>query len=378
MSSERIMRVRRVALYSGGFIGPFAGGMTASILPELGASFGIGTDEAAFSLVAYLIPFAGLMLVSGRLGEHWGAKRSVTTAYAVFCAAALLCAFAPVWWVFLVGFMLCGIANAFTTPLLLASLGLSVPRERLGVALGLFGAMQSAGVLSAPLLSGIAATFDWRYAFGLVAVVSLLLAIISIPSGPRSEGPLRLRGLFVIPRAVWGYAIVFFVMGGGLAGLGFLVAVHAADAFGSSSSQRGIIVMCGGIAALLVSALAGRAVDRLGERRVMIAGLVLGGLTVAALPLAPGAVVLALVWGLVMCWSQSVQIAVQKQVLNLRDASGAISVVQAFRFFGAAAAPLLILPVYAHGPEWGFWLPGAAVLAVGIAVLCVPRRGSQR
>lgn len=358
-------------------MGPFAGGMTASILPELGASFGVTSDIAATSIVTYMIPFASLMLISGKLGEVWGPKHTVTAAYLLFFAATLLCALAPNWAVFLAGFFICGVANAFTTPLLLATLGVSVPRERLGFALGLYGAMQGMGQLSAPLVSGIAASVDWRYAFAGVAAVSLTLALISIPANPPSGDRLRLRGLLSFSLPVWGFALVFFVLGIGIAGLGFLVALQAANAFGSSSSVRGLIVMSGGIASLLVSLGAGWFIDRVGGRRVMIIGLIAGGGTVALLPLAPSAALLALLWGLAMCWGHSVQISVNQQVLHVKDAGASISFVQAFRFFGAATAPVIILPIYTHSMNWGFWVSALIAVSVGIVAIWVRPRGES-
>ena len=372
------MGVRKAALYAGGFMGPFAGGMTTAILPELGEWFGISADVAANSIVFYLVPFAGLMLISGRVGEFLGPKRAITCAYFTFFLAAMLCLLAPTWPLFLAGMSLCGIANAFTTPILLATLGATIPNARLGAALGMYAAMQSMGQLSSPLFSGMLAHVDWRFAFGAVGCVALVLGCISIPPMPRTRSSLGLRTVLVLSRPVWGFAIVYFVFGLGLAGLGFLVALRAADAFGSTSTERGLIVMAGGVASLLVSTLAGRIVDHAGGRLVMVCALLLGGGAVVVLPFAPGAIVLALIWGIAMCFGQATQISVNKQVLKLPDAGGAISVVQAFRFFGSAVAPLLLLPLYAGFAPLGFWLPGALVIALGaLAALVTGSRGHK-
>ena len=107
------------------------------MLPELGASYGVGSGDAAVSVTAYLLPFAALQVVSGTLGERWGRQRTVRVAYVAYTAASLLCALAPTFAVFLGGRALQGVANAFTTPLLFAALASSVPPERLGRALGL-------------------------------------------------------------------------------------------------------------------------------------------------------------------------------------------------------------------------------------------------
>ncbi|GAA3186121.1 hypothetical protein GCM10020255_082890 [Rhodococcus baikonurensis] len=75
------LRLQLIALYAGGFLGPFGGGVVASILPEIGDDLGVGPSAAASSLTAYLLPFAALMLVSGTLGTRWGKVRTVRIAY---------------------------------------------------------------------------------------------------------------------------------------------------------------------------------------------------------------------------------------------------------------------------------------------------------
>ncbi|HEY7812976.1 MAG TPA: MFS transporter, partial [Nakamurella sp.] len=114
-------RLKVAALYAGGFLGPFGGGMVSPVLPEIGADFHTSTSSAALSLTTYMVPFAGLMLVSGTLGQRWGAARSTRVAYVVYLVVSLVCVLPGPFWLFLVARAAQGAANAFTTPLLLAS-----------------------------------------------------------------------------------------------------------------------------------------------------------------------------------------------------------------------------------------------------------------
>jgi hypothetical protein len=57
--------VRRVALYAGGFLGPFGGGVLTVLVPDLRAEFGVSTAVASAVIPAYIVPFAALQLVSG-------------------------------------------------------------------------------------------------------------------------------------------------------------------------------------------------------------------------------------------------------------------------------------------------------------------------
>ncbi len=61
-----------LALYVGGFMGPFGGAVLSVLVPELQESFHATRDAVAASIPAYLIPFAALQLVSGTIGERLG------------------------------------------------------------------------------------------------------------------------------------------------------------------------------------------------------------------------------------------------------------------------------------------------------------------
>jgi MFS family permease len=152
------------------------------MLPELGESYGVSAASATLSVTAFLLPFAAVMLVSGTLGERWGRRRTVLLGYAVYVLASVACVVAGTLTLFLAARALQGVANAFTTPLLLAALGSTVPPERLGRALGWFGSLQAAGQTSAPLVGGLAAELDWRLAFVGVTLVAVVLGLVGIPS----------------------------------------------------------------------------------------------------------------------------------------------------------------------------------------------------
>ena len=134
-STQRPLRLRLqlIALYAGGFLGPFGGGVVASILPEIGDDLGVGPSAAASSLTAYLLPFAALMLVSGTLGTRWGKVRTVRIAYGVYVPRVVGMLPRPRHSRSSLPPGYCrALANAFTTPLLLASLAAATPQARLG------------------------------------------------------------------------------------------------------------------------------------------------------------------------------------------------------------------------------------------------------
>src|SRR5215212_901544 len=148
-------RLRRVALYAGGFLGPFGGGMVTVLVPELRDAFGVPTATVSLALTAYLVPFAALQLVSGTVGERLGRARATRAAFAVYALASLTAAATGAFAVFLAARAMQGAANAFTTPLVLAALADDTPETQLGQAMGTFAAVQTAGVVGAPLVGGL-------------------------------------------------------------------------------------------------------------------------------------------------------------------------------------------------------------------------------
>ncbi len=345
------------------------------MLPELGMSFGVSAAAASASVTAYLLPFAAVMLVSGTLGERWGRRRTVVGAYGVYVLASLACVLATAWPMFLAARALQGAANAFTTPLLLAALATTVAPDRLGRALGWFGSLQALGQTSAPLLGGLAAEVDWRFAFVGVGAVAVLLGVVGIPSGGSAGGPRPSLRTAWRP-AVLRVGVVAAVGWGCLAGLNFLVALRLEDQFALGAGPRGLVLTGLGAAGLLTARLVGGGVDRMGARRTVLLGAGLGALVVVGVGLAPAVWVVAAVWAVGGMATQLVLVGVNALVLGGSGAnpSGSMSVVQAVRFGGGALAPVALTPVYGADPLLAFLVP--AVLLAVVVPVALPGRPS--
>jgi len=363
-------RITRAGLHAGGFLGPFGGGVTASMLPEMGADFDVSTSAAAATITAYLVPFAALMLFSGTLGARWGLRRSVLGAYLVSFVGSALCVAATAFPLLLVGRGIQGIANSFTTPLLLATIAANTPRARLSRSLGLFASLQAAGQTSGPLLGGLAAEVTWRLAFVGVGVAAVVLAVIGLP-GETGDRPatqvVRLRTAWrpEVLRA----AAVAFVGWGCLGGITFLVAYRADDGFGLSASERGLLLTAFGVVGMLTASLVGRLIERIGGRRGALVGAVAGAVPVALIGVAPWVAAVVVLWALAGLCAQFVQVGLNTLVLSGdgENPAGAVSVVQAFRFIGAALSPIVLTPIYHSSALFGFLVP-ALLLAVAAPV----------
>ncbi|NKZ67708.1 MFS transporter [Rhodococcus hoagii] len=366
--------LQRSALYAGGFLGPFGGGVVTSMLPEIGDGLGTDAAAAASSLTAYLLPFALVMLVSGTLGARWGRMRTVRVAYGVYLAASLACFVAPTLELFLGARVLQGCANAFTTPLLLATLAAMTPQHKLGRALGAFGALQAAGQTSAPLIGGLAAEADWRLAFLAIALVAALLGAVGLPDAARTipaDTGARLRD--ALRPDVLRVGVVALLGWGALGGLGFLLAFRAEDVFGMSPAARGLLLTGFGVAGILTARPVGTLIDRIGARRTVVLGAVAGATLVAVAGTVGYVAVAAIAWFVAGVASQFLLVGVNAAVLGAEGGNrgGAVSVVQSFRFSGAALAPLTLTPLYATHPSASFLVP-ALLLAI-LPPLLMPR-----
>jgi MFS family permease len=363
------LRSPTLALYVGGFLGPFGGAVLAVLIPELRDAFGATTAEVALAIPAYLVPFAALQLVSGTIGERLGRRRVVRAGYVAYAIFSVAAAVAPSLGVFMAFRALSGAANAFLTPLVLAGLAEVVPRERLGQTVGTFAAVQTAAIALSPLCGGLLGEIDWRMAFLVPAVVAAALAFIPPPDAVRGADaqPARLRSAFT--RRVAMLSAIAFAGYISVTGIGFLVAIRAADAFGLSSGSRGLLLATFGVAGMVLGRPAGGLVDRFGRVPVAVCGAVICSGLIVSLGEAGSPGLLAGLWfaagaGSTLVWAGVNTMAVEAVPGNR---AGATSVISAFKFAGNAAAPLIWLPLY--GEHLAFAGAGlVSLLAAGLLV----------
>ncbi len=363
------------AILVGGFVGPFTGQALAVVLPEFAESFGITVGQAAWTISAYLFPLATMMLISGRLVRHLPPHRVVLTAYAATLPMTLLLLFTPSWGLFLACYSTIGFANAFTLPVLQNILRELTPPGELGRALGTYAAMQSLGMLSAPLVAGLSSLVSWRLTFLVTAASAAFILLVRLPKVPPPvASPQKVAG-----RVEWGPTLVHmataFIVGAGVIGLAAVTALHVGDVFGLGPVGRGAVVMCGGTAAFLASRQIGVIADRHGARTVLIGSGLLAALALLLLPLAPWWWAAALMWAAAVMAGQGMQATVNLAVISGPGGSSLISTVQAFRFFGSAAAPVTFLPVYLSIGSGVFWVAAGSLVVAAGAQRLIPQQG---
>jgi len=355
--------IQRLPLYIGGFMGPFGTIVIVPMFPELREEFNASSSAVSLGFSLYLIPFALLLLVSGTLGERWGRRRTVRATYLLYAAASVGCALAPSLEVFIAARAVQGVANAFITPLLVAGLAETVAADKLGHQVGIYSSFQALGGGLGPVIGGIAADTDWRYAFWGTMAVALMLALRPPQGEPRvdAEAP-RLRLLLTRPMVLLGVGFGFAAAGP--IGIGVLVGVAARDVLDLSGTAAGIVLLAGSMSALLLGPFMGQLLDRFGARRMgLTAGIASVALT--GLPgLATSGWMLGIIWVAVSGAIASFVVVFQALGASIMPSNrgGALSFLLSFRFVGHAVGPLLFVPLIDWSVRWTFVL--AAMLGV--------------
>src|SRR3954463_11581652 len=124
-------------------------------LPTIQDSLGFSQSNLAWVVNAYMIPFGGLLLLSGRMGDLLGQRRVFLFGLAIFTGASLLCA-ASVSQEMLIGARFVqGIGGALASAVILGMIVTMFPeRGAQAKAIGVYGFVASAGGSIAPPLRG--------------------------------------------------------------------------------------------------------------------------------------------------------------------------------------------------------------------------------
>ncbi|MEU1666584.1 MFS transporter [Streptomyces sparsogenes] len=136
-------------------------------LPSIQQSLGFSQSSLGWVVNAYLIPFGGLLLLSGRFGDLFGRKRVFLTGLTVFTTASLLCGLAQTSTLLLIARFLQGVGGAVTSSVTLAMVVtmFTEPTER-ARAIGVYSFVQSAGGTLGLLLGGVLTeTVGWHWIF---------------------------------------------------------------------------------------------------------------------------------------------------------------------------------------------------------------------
>jgi EmrB/QacA subfamily drug resistance transporter len=309
--------------------------VVTTALPTIRHELGASLSSLEWTINAYTLSFAVLLMSAAALGDRYGRRRMFSFGVTLFGTASVGCALAPSAGVLIAARAVQGAGAAFVMPLALALLtGAFAPRER-PRALGIFAAAAGTAVALGPPFGGAVVqgiSWPWIFWFNLpLAAVMLLIARARVDEqrGPRAA--IDVRGLLLatagafalvwglvrgnaagwgsvevvvalvagvaltlafvavelhvrdpmLPMALFrarpfaaGNAAMFFLWGSGLGGL-FFMAQFLQNGLGFDPLGAGLRLMPWGAVTIVVPAFAGRLIHRYGERPLIVGGMAL-------------------------------------------------------------------------------------------------------
>jgi EmrB/QacA subfamily drug resistance transporter len=150
--------------------------VVTTALPVIREELDASLEQLEWTVNAYTLTFAVLLLTGAALGDRFGRRRMFVIGLVVFVAASAAAALAPSIDVLVIARAVQGLGGAIVTPLTLTILSDAVPPERRGVALGAWGGIGGLAVAIGPLVGGaIVEGISWQWIFWLNVPVGILL-----------------------------------------------------------------------------------------------------------------------------------------------------------------------------------------------------------
>ncbi|MEW6583741.1 MAG: DHA2 family efflux MFS transporter permease subunit [Actinomycetota bacterium] len=196
--------------------------VVTTAIPVIRTDLDASLEDLEWTVNAYTLTFAVLLLTGAALGDRFGRRRLFTIGLAVFTAASAAAALAPNVEFLNAARAVQGLGGAIVTPLTLTILSAAVAPERRGLALGAWGGIGGLAVALGPLVGGaVTEGISWQWIFWLNVPVGLVLMPLAARRLTESRGPadrLDLPGLVLASGGLFG--VVWGLVRGNAAGWG--------------------------------------------------------------------------------------------------------------------------------------------------------------
>ncbi|MER5518536.1 MFS transporter [Streptomyces sp. NPDC002763] len=180
-------------------------------LPTIGRDLGTSLSALQWTVNAYMLTLAGLILLGGSLGDQYGRRKIFVLGVVWFAVASLLCGLAPDDIVLIAARALQGIGGALLTPGSLALIQASFHPDDRAKAVGLWSGFGGIGAAIGPFLGGwLVDGPGWRWVFLLNVPLALLCVPVALRHVPESTDG-RAHGRFDVLGAVLAALTLGFV-----------------------------------------------------------------------------------------------------------------------------------------------------------------------
>jgi EmrB/QacA subfamily drug resistance transporter len=189
-ATERSRTIALVVLCTGMLMIVLDSAIVNVALEPIQSDLGFSQSSLAWVVNAYLIPFGGLLLLAGRLGDLVGRRNIFLVGLAVFTAASLACGLAQSQGMLVGARLVQGAGGALTSSVILGIIitMFTEPREQ-AKAIGVFSFVASAGASIGLLAGGILTQgIDWHWIFYVNVPIGVATALLSLRYVERDKG----------------------------------------------------------------------------------------------------------------------------------------------------------------------------------------------
>ncbi|TXS20553.1 DHA2 family efflux MFS transporter permease subunit [Streptomyces sp. ms191] len=159
-----------------GFMAALDNLVVTTALPSIREDLGGALHDLEWTVSAYTLTFAVLLMFGAALGDRFGRRRLFLAGLAVFTGASAAAALAPGIDALIAARAVQGVGAAIMMPLTLTLLTAAVPAARRGMAYGIWGAVNGLAVASGPLIGGsLTEHVSWQWIFWLNVPLGLAL-----------------------------------------------------------------------------------------------------------------------------------------------------------------------------------------------------------
>jgi EmrB/QacA subfamily drug resistance transporter len=196
--------------------------VVTTALPVIRKDLHASLSQLEWTVNAYTLTFAVLLLTGAALGDRFGRRLMFSVGIGIFTISSAAAALAGSMLALDLARAAQGVGGAIVTPLTLTILSAAVPRERRGLALGAWGGIGGLAVAMGPLVGGaVVEGISWQWIFWLNVPIGLILAPLAFLRLRESHGPagrLDLAGLGLASVGLFG--IVWGLVRGNSVGWG--------------------------------------------------------------------------------------------------------------------------------------------------------------
>jgi EmrB/QacA subfamily drug resistance transporter len=186
--------------------------VVTTALPVIRKDLHASIESLEWTVNAYTLTFAVLLLTGAALGDRFGRRRMLAIGLGIFTISSAAAALAPSAHALIAARAAQGVGGAIITPLTLTILSAGVPANRRGAFIGAWSGIAGLAVALGPLVGGaVVSGISWHWIFWLnvpIGIVLIPLALMRLQETHGQAGKLDLPGLGLasagLTGIVWG------------------------------------------------------------------------------------------------------------------------------------------------------------------------------